>query len=201
MGKSKGLLQVLWERGWVDETRLGEYSLKGMKHQVDNDGNIKEEHRHFVLRTLISNCADFKEEKSAMEVLLEDLTNKSANNQTIELLVSPKYHCELAGEGVEYCWGLSKRFFRNKGLETKNTKNKFENVVREAIEYVRKDHVEKFSAKCRRYMMAYKNIENESMGLTYDWVERFVKKTKTHRNILDQERGFIEEVWRASISL
>ena len=169
---------------------------------MDKDGKqVREEYRHFILRTLMSNCADFKEEKSAMEVLLEDLTNKSANNQTIGLLVSPKYHCELAGEGVEYCWGLSKRFIHNKGLEAKNTKKKFEIVVREAIEYVRKDHVEKFAAKCRRYMMAYKNIENGSMGLTYEWVERFVKKTKTHRNILDQERGFIEEVWRDSISL
>ena len=50
-------------------------------------------------------------------------------------------------------------------------------------------------------MMAYYNARNGDHELTYDWIERFVKKTKTHRNILDQERGFIEEVWRASISL
>ena len=166
---------------------------------MDAEGNIKEEYHNFVLRTLMMNCADFKEEKSAMEVLLDELSLKSLNNQKINLLVSPKYHCELAGEGVEYCWGLSKKYFRNEGFEKKNTKSKFEQVVRKAIEYVRKDHVEKFSARCRRYMMAYKNIESGSIHPTYDWIERFVKKMKTHRNILDQERGYIEEVWRDSL--
>ena len=33
--KPKGLLQVLWERGWVDENRVSEYSLKGTKIQQD----------------------------------------------------------------------------------------------------------------------------------------------------------------------
>ena len=65
---------------------------------MDKDGKIKDEPRNFVLRSLMMNCADFKEEKSAMEVLLQDLSNKSSNNQTIHLLVSPKYHCKLAGE-------------------------------------------------------------------------------------------------------
>ena len=143
LGKPKGLLQVLWERGWVDVKRLSEYSLRGQKHQMDAEGKIKEEYSSFLLRTLMMNCADFKEEKSAMEVLLDDLSSKSLNNQKINLLVSPKYHCELAGEGVEYCWGLSKKYFRNEALEKKNTKRKFEQVVRKAIEYVRKDHVEK----------------------------------------------------------
>ena len=48
-------------------------------------------------------------------------------------------------------------------------------------------------------MMAYKNIDKESGHLTYDWIERVVKTTKTHCSILDQERGYIEEVWRESI--
>ena len=62
LGKPKGLLQVLWERGWVDERKLSEYSLNGQKHQMDAEGKIKEEYHNFVLRTLMMNCADFKEE-------------------------------------------------------------------------------------------------------------------------------------------
>ena len=53
-------------------------------------------------------CADFKEEKLALEVRLQELSSKSHNNQRIDLLVYPKGHCELAGEGVEYAWGLMK---------------------------------------------------------------------------------------------
>ena len=86
---------------------------------MDENGKIKDEHRHFVLRILMMNCTGFKEENLAMEILLDDLSSKSTNNQSIQHLVSPKYHCELTGEGVEYCWGLSKRFFRNQGLEKK----------------------------------------------------------------------------------
>ena len=72
LGKHKDLLQVLWERGWVDERKLSEYSLKGQKHQMDAEGNMKEKYHNVVLHTLIMNCADFKEEKSAMEVVLGD---------------------------------------------------------------------------------------------------------------------------------
>ena len=35
-----------------------------------------------------------------MEVLLGGLSAKSIDNQSIKLLVSSKYHCELAGEGL-----------------------------------------------------------------------------------------------------
>jgi len=201
MGKPKGLLQVLWERGWIDENNLNEYSLKGKGYQMDEDGNLKEEFRCYNLRTLMSNCADFKEEKSAMEVLLQDLSSKSHNNQKIELLVSPKYHCELAGEGVEYVWAVMKKHYRHKPLKEKNTKKKFEKVVREAAECVKKSSVELFAARCRRYMIAYMNLDNGNNKLTYNLIERFVKVSKTHRNTGDQEKGFIQKAILDSISL
>ena len=50
-------------------------------------------------------------------------------------------------------------------------KSKLEQVVWNAIEYVRKGHVGKFYAKCRQYMMAYKNVENDSIHLTYVWLD------------------------------
>ena len=83
-----------------------------------------------------------------MEVLLQDLSSKSHNNQKIELLVSPKYHCELAGEGVEYVWAVMKKYYRCKPLEEKNIKKKLEKVVREAAECVKKSSVELFAARC-----------------------------------------------------
>ena len=104
VGRPRGLLQVLWERGWINQKRISEYTLKGRAHQMDDNGKVLPEHQHFILHTLMSKCANFKEEKSAMEVLLEDLTTKLLNNQKVELLVSPKYHCKLAGKGVEYAY-------------------------------------------------------------------------------------------------
>jgi len=201
VNRPKGLLQVLWERGWIDETKLSEYTLKGKANQMDGDQNILPEYRRFVLRHLMSQCADFKEEKSAMEVLLEDLSKKSLNNQKVELLVSPKYHCELAGEGVEYAWAVMKKYYRRKALEEKNTKKKFEKVVREAVQSVKQSSVELFAARCRRYMIAYLKLDEGGGELTYKLIERFVKVSKTHRNIGDQEKGFIQKAILDSISL
>ena len=70
---------------------------------MDENGEIKQEYKRYVLRTLMSSCKDFVEEKSAMEVLLEKLSSKGPNQ--VSLLVSPKYHDEIAGEGIEYAWG------------------------------------------------------------------------------------------------
>ena len=41
MGKPKGLLQILWERGFIDEQNLNLYTLKGRKNQLDEDGKLK----------------------------------------------------------------------------------------------------------------------------------------------------------------
>ena len=145
-------------------------------------------------------CADFQEEKSAMEVLLDGLNAKSGNNQSIKLLVPQKYHCELTGEGVEYVWGMTKRFYQSCALGKKNTKHKFNRVVRAAVEHVSKENVEKFLAQWQRYMMAYLHL-SKGDGFTHAMIKRFVKVSKTHRNIGDQEKGFIQKVILESVSL
>ena len=42
MGKPKGLLQILWERGFIDESNICLYSLKGRQSQLDDDGKLKQ---------------------------------------------------------------------------------------------------------------------------------------------------------------
>ena len=70
--------------------------------------------------------------------------------------------------------------------------------VRDAVEFVKQQHVVRFSAKCRRYMMAYNAFDENGDALTYKEIERFIKKMKTHRNIADQEKGEIERLWKES---
>ena len=62
-----------------------------------------------------------------MEVLFSELLEKG--DLDIQLLTSPKYHCEFTGEGVEYCWGLSKRYYRSLSIEKKRRKEVFEKCV------------------------------------------------------------------------
>ena len=132
-----------------------------------------------------------------MEVLLSELSRKGELD--IQLLTSPKYHCELAGEGVEYAWGLSKRFYRSIEIGKKRTKEDFQNIVRKSIEFVKQEHIERFAAKCRRYMMAYNAYDKKNDPLTYKLIKRFVRISKTHRNIADQDKAFIEKAWKDAI--
>lgn len=102
----KGRLQVLWKRGWIDATKISKYILKGKVNQTDKNSDILPECQHFVLCHLMSVCVDFKEEKLAIKVILQDLANMTLNNQKVKHLMSPKYHRKLAGEGEEYNWPI-----------------------------------------------------------------------------------------------
>ncbi len=54
-GKRKGLLQVLWEQGWIDELKISQY-----KKVVTNDTGypVKE----FSLGMMLDSCTDFANE-------------------------------------------------------------------------------------------------------------------------------------------
>ena len=55
---------------------------------------------------VLGNCEDFRNEKGALQCLVE------ARGHI--LVMSPKGHCELAGQGIEYDWGKMKQNFRRK---------------------------------------------------------------------------------------
>jgi hypothetical protein len=86
--KPKGQKQVLWERELIDVTKLSSYSKDGPK---DEEG-----HRDttYSLEVLMESCLDFLLEKTSLQKLGEDLG--------VMIEHTPKYHAELAGEGVEY---------------------------------------------------------------------------------------------------
>jgi hypothetical protein len=52
------------------------------------------------LRSILSNCEDFKNEKSKLECLVEELGGNCR--------MTPKLHPEIAGVRIEYGWGFAK---------------------------------------------------------------------------------------------
>ena len=54
VGKQKGLLQVLWERGWIDVSCLEEYAII----RKDNGGAVNEE---FSLKCIMEYCLEVTE--------------------------------------------------------------------------------------------------------------------------------------------
>ena len=103
------------------------------------------------------------------------------------LTMSPKCHPELAGHGIEYCWGASKLYFRRHNDLV--PKNFFKNVLK-SIDVITRSQVHMFERRARAYRTA---LKDEALN-TFDLVEKAVAKRKAHRNAVDFDSGFIKRV-------
>lgn len=71
-------------------------------------------------------CLDFAKESTALESVGIELG--------VKVIITPKFHAEIAGEGIEYAWGISKGVYRRKPLaEKKGKQAKFEALVKECL--------------------------------------------------------------------
>ena len=59
----------------------------------------------------MTECADFKQEETALQYLGSQLG--------VTVRLTPKFHAELAGEGVEYSWAHAKAYYRRMPLSRK----------------------------------------------------------------------------------
>ena len=190
-GKSKGLVQVLWERGLIDVTKLNSYTLTGRK---DSFGLIE---CNTSLRHLMSLCSDFLNEQGMMQYIGTKLG--------VEVMLSPKCHAEIAGEGVEYMWACAKGTYRNLALKEKKGKSNFMASVRTCLsaEVITGARIRKFSRRARQYMLAYHALDSglfepelQQQRSKHGPVEidNLIKKMKTHRCALDFDYKFVMNV-------
>ena len=118
-GMRKGALQLLYETGHIDPNITTYQDAKALfradwspkrpptadekaAKQYINDSGQKEGKK--VAKQFLKDRVDFKNEKSVIEQLFLD------NGHLC--VASPKYHPEVAGLGIEYCWGKAKLEFR-----------------------------------------------------------------------------------------
>ncbi len=113
------MLQVLWEQGFIDVNNLKQYTIEGQK---DAFGNLQQ---HTSLKYLLGNCTGFEEK----ELMLQSIG--STLGVTIDR--TPKCHCKLAGEGIEYSWGCTKNAFWLMPLSTKRKKETSWETVRKCL--------------------------------------------------------------------
>ena len=145
MNKPKGIMQILFERGFVDGTlSVNDYTEKGLKNRNGPiDTSIK-------FKDIISNLPDFVNEQSRLQYF--------ANKLGVTVKSSPKYHPEIAGEGIEYCWGLSKGWYRKQSLSLKKNKQGFYQLVTKSMDpstVLDVYHVRMCVRRQRSYILAY----------------------------------------------
>ena len=209
-GQPKGLMQVLWERGLIDTASLAQYTVDGKKNLITGDINL-----HSSLRHILANCKDFQEEETALEHLGTQL------GVTVKL--TPKFHAELAGEGVEYSWAHSKSFYRRLPLSQKKGRENFKQLVRDCTcpeKVLTKVRIEKFAARARAYICTYHHLEHQKQQgagarsqnsenreepkqqeLLYSEIERLTKAFRGHRCALDFDRCFVHSELKQATTL
>jgi hypothetical protein len=186
LDKAKGLMQIAYERGlWVDGMVMAKSELEEKKIRLK--GNEPPPPSMYV-NSVLATCADFRQEKFALQELVE----KDGHI----LLLGVKCHPEMAGVGVEYCFGMSKRYFRQhndciaKNLEINVRRSFGEDVLP-------LQRLWKFERRARQYMHMYReeDVNGTVDQITFEKLESKMKTMKkTHRNIMEIEREYLEQI-------
>ena len=155
-GKSKGLLQVLWERGLIDGNNLNNYTLTGKR----KNSPIIDTSRS--LRHIMSLCTDFVNEEGMLQHIGAGLG--------VTVLLTPKCHAELAGEGIEYVWACAKGAYRSLPLEEKKKKEYFQQSVRKVLseEVITIQRIRRFAKRAHQYLLAYHALDGGQLASLCD---------------------------------
>jgi len=192
--------QILWERGWIDPSRdQSVYTVQGSK---DSMGAIRKDTS---LRHMMSNLKDFEVQETMLQI--------KAAEMGILLDRTPKCHCKLAEEGIEYAWGCAKNYYRQQPMKEKRGTETFRETVRKcfAREVITTERVRLFSRRARAYILAYHKIRQDqltgssSSSLDLDSsaaaspvnVEKLLKKFKTHRCAMDFDSAFCSAIFKS----
>ena len=111
----------------------------------------------YSLQAIMMNCQDFKEEETALQHLVWQLG-------LLLVLFTPKFHAELAGEGVEYSWAHAEAFYRQHPVSRKGGQESFKQLARDCTcpaNVLTKFRKEKFASQARVHICTYHCIEEK----------------------------------------
>ena len=90
-------MELLWRRGYAD--------LELPAKELLNDK---------ACRLIAKEILQFKNELSEIEIMMKELD--------VDVVFTPKGHCEFAGRGIEHLWGVAKMTFRKENATLDNDK-------------------------------------------------------------------------------
>ena len=88
---------------------------------------MKDQSKQYLLVHLMSKCSDFTKQRSDIEELVSEVS--CAHNYNSDILFTPKFHCKLAGEGIENSWWGEQEDILESVYPLKNSVTKFEKLV------------------------------------------------------------------------
>jgi hypothetical protein len=139
-GKPKGLNQICWERGLLDPTKT---------------------YNKAALTKLLEESTDF--------VNLDTNLQMIGRRLGVKVERTPKFHCEMAGEGIEYAGLCSTRQNINPGrLSKREGCTTFQELAKELTAWhsLTMLQTKRIGAGARSYICAYYNIHYNNSSLT-----------------------------------
>jgi len=106
---------------------------------------------------LLEACTDFQNVETNLQVIARTLGVLAER--------TPKFHCELAGKGIEYDWAYAKQVYRSKPITDKKGRQRFQGLVRQITRSFPKENAKRNSARARAYVSTYYNIHFEGGSL------------------------------------
>ena len=186
-GESEGSIAGSRERGLIDGASFKQFSLTGKRDEfgivVDNGTS---------LRRLMGLCHDFLNKEGMLQHIAKSIG--------VEVLLTPKCHAELAGEGVEYVWGGAKSEYRRLSLAEKRGKDNFKDSLRYCLseKVIPIDRVRKYARRARQYLMAYYAVDTGQVDQQTQHectkhgpvaLDKLIGNFKTHRCAFDFDSG------------
>ncbi len=106
----------------------------------------------------MASCLDFAQESTALQHVGKELG--------VLVIISPKFYAEMAGEGIEYSWGITKGLYQRKLLNSTRSKERFKALVHECTnrDYLWTDTVRKLSRRARTYICAYYSLYQQGIS-------------------------------------
>jgi hypothetical protein len=120
------MVQILWERGFLEGTYRGRdiYDVHTVGRKKNGTGVLIEGSALFAL---VSSQPDFFNEVTLLQLFTEQHLVPAGCQ--LMLIRSPKCHSELAGEGIKYDWAPAKQWYCRQKLLEKRTKDRFRKLV------------------------------------------------------------------------
>ena len=189
-GQSKGTLQVLWERSWIDKVNLEKYTIEPATNAKSEVLKGAEE---WSLQVLMASCLDFSEENTAL--------HNVGNELGVLVIILPKFHEEqVRRQRIEYSsWNMTNGLYCcKKPLQSKRSKKAFRALVMECTsrDILQTETVWKLLRWARAYICAYCMRACKTTPMTRQYfhlalIERLVKAFKTHRVAINFDVGFV----------
>jgi hypothetical protein len=94
-GKGKGLLQVLWEAGWINETKISQYKMI-----VTNDAELIV--KEFLLAHMLETCTEFANKKTQLKFVCQSLGTEALITTKSMLSMQERVLHILGGQQSNY---------------------------------------------------------------------------------------------------